>query len=993
MLHEARAQARLRHPNVCEVHEAGIADGVPFIVMRYIEGAAFSEAAGEMSVEQRVAAVRDVALALHEAHRVGLIHRDIKPGNILVERGEDGALTPYVADFGIACDVTLGDGAGADRVQGTPAFMSPEQAAGKVRAMDRRSDVYSLGATLFSALSGRPPFAGASVTGVLKSVIEGEPPALRSLAPEIPPELSAIVMRCLEKDPAARYDSARALAEDCQRFLDGDPVLAARPSLAERLWKKARKNKGKVLAAALAIGVGLSLGGLWMRERAIATEREALARELGGSVREMEMFLRQAYTLPLHDTGREQEVVRARLREIEERMAEAGEVARGPGNDALGRGYLALQDAPSALLHLEIARATGHVAPGLEYALGLARIGLYREGLEKANRLQKDSEKEAFIASIEKEHRDPALAHLRAALGQGLESPAYARGLVALYEGRLEEALAQAREAFAAAPWLYEAKKLEGDVHAAMGGRAGHDRVFDNERATKAFERAAEAYAAAAAIARSDPAVHEAECDLWIGFMHAAAEHGDPMRPSFERAKGACERAIAASPGRASGHLKLALAHSSFSFWVATGHHADETPDEALSRAAERVEEAARWSPDNAFARYLTGDVWRTRAIYDVERGVDEGPAIDRSVAGYESALAIEPTHLWALNEGCSVLAMRGQREARLGRDPAGSFETALEHCGRAVELDPDFMYPRGTTIVVHIDDAERLVARGVSPREAIERGLLAAKSFEAKNPTWKWLPYWRAMLYRIQAEHDLASGGDPGPSLSRAEEQLARSHEKIPEIDAETGEVATVRAEAILARDPLDTAELSAAVASARAAFERARKETPWDSEYAVWLSRVERIELLGQLAAGGRPPADRAGAVLAPLSPFLTESGSAPRLLVAAALAYEARAALAERLGGDEGAEIAACIQMAERAVKAGPGVARAHAVLGRCRLSAARLGKGDERGRLAGLAAAALREAVRLDPLLAGALAPWMAEAARLSGGVGEGLSEAR
>src|SRR5262249_2275529 len=145
-----------------------------------------------------------------------------------------------------------------------------------------------------------------------------------------------------------------------------------------------------------------------------------------------------------HDVEREREVVRGELRQIEARIAASGETALGPGHDALGRGYLALQDARGALEHFQRARAAGYDAPGLDYAMGLSHIELYREALEKESRIQKASDKAAYLAEIEREHRDPALAHLRAALARGVQSPAYAHGLVALYEGRLDEALARA---------------------------------------------------------------------------------------------------------------------------------------------------------------------------------------------------------------------------------------------------------------------------------------------------------------------------------------------------------------------------------------------------------------------------------------------------------------------------------------------------------------------------------------------------------------------
>ncbi len=977
LLREARSQARLRNPNVCEVFEAGVADQVPFIVMRYVEGAPLSQAKADMGLEEKVTAVRDVALALHEAHRMGLIHRDVKPGNILVERLESGEFHPLITDFGIARDTSDARVTMGDSVQGTPAFMAPEQAAGQTRSIDRRTDVYGLGATLYDTLAGRPPITAESVLTLLRKVVETEPTPLREVVATIPLDLEAIVMKCLEKDPAARFDSAKALAEDLQRFLDGDPVEARRASWGARLWKRAKKHKGKVAVATAVLAGGLSLAGLWIRDRRLADERAVFSREMGGAVREMELFLRGAEALPLHDLERERDVVRGRLKEIEGKMAAKGEVARGPGHDALGRGYLALQDPAAALEHLSRAREAGGEAPGLDYAMGLAHIALYREALVKASRIQKASEREAYIAAIEKEHKAPALVHLRAALTGGVESPAYAHGLIALAEGRLEEALSRAEEAFTAAPWLYEAKKLEGDVLFAMGSQTGHDKAFDAKRTGALFERAAKAYGAAAEIGRSDPAVHEAECDLWIQAMNASAEAGDSMRPGFEKAKASCGRAITASPRRSSGYVKLAWAHNCFSFWAAIGHNEGESPEEALSEATTLVDDAVRRSPGDAFASYLSGAVWRSRALYFLEIGQDEGPALDRAITGYEASLALDSRFAWALNEECGALAMRGQREARLGTDPAATFGRALGSCKRALEIDPNFLFPWANTLLVLDNDAERLVAQGTSPRAAIEQGLEAALAAEKANPEWRWGPVWQASLHRLAAEHDLARGEDPGPALARAEASLAKLapyRASFTDGDATEGEIAAVTAEALVLRGtsagPTMTrsAALETVLGRARTAFTHALADSPWDLGYSIWLARVEVTELLYRMALGEATEA-HASATLRPLQPFLTESRVSPMLYQLAARAREARAELRLRTGMDAAPELGACVELAEKAVAVGPGQKAGHAALGRCRLGLARTERDPRKKKeMARLAAEALGIVVRANPLLA-------------------------
>jgi tetratricopeptide (TPR) repeat protein/predicted Ser/Thr protein kinase len=993
LLQEARSQARLRHPHVCEVFEAGVADQVPFVVMRYVDGGPLGRLRAEMTLGEKVRVIREIALALHAAHRIGLVHRDVKPGNILVERADDGTWKPFIADFGIARDLTDAAAAMTAAVQGTPAFMAPEQAAGKSASIDRRTDVYGLGASLYEILAGQPPFTAPTVPELLRMVVDSPPAPLRTVEAAVPVDLEAIVMKCLAKDPDGRYDSAKALGEDLQSFLEGDPVEARRPSWGARLWLRARKHKGKVAVAGAALAAALSFAGVRIRDGRVADERAELSRELGGSVREMELFLWGAHAMPLHDVERERGAVRARLRDIEARMAAAGEIAAGPGHDALGRGHLALRDARTALAHLQRAWATGYRAPGLEYAMGLARIELYREALEKASRIPRASDKAAFVAEIEREHRAPAIEHLRAALAQGVESPDYAHGLIALHEGRLEEALAHAQKAFEAAPWLHEAKKLEGDVLFAMGSRTGHDRAFDHARTTASFERAAAAYREAAEHARSDPSIHEQECALWIQVMNAAAEHGDSMRPGFERAKAACERAIAASPQSPSSRLKLAWAHNCFAFWVAAGVHAGESPGQALAEAVARVEEARKASLDDAFAGYLVGAVHRSKALYEGAVGLDDGASLDRAVAGYESALAVDPGFLWALNELCGSLALRGGREARLGREPAATFREALSRCGRALELDPDFLFPRANTIFVHMIDAERLAATGRSPLAAVEQGLAAAELAAARHPSWRWLPYWRARLHRVAVEYAFAKGEDPAAALARAEAplaQLAAQRASFADAGAAEGEVLTVKAEALVARleggaaaSEVEPALLSA-LAGARTALGAAQAEMPWAVELAVWLTRAALAELRYRTALG-RATEAHGGAVLAPLAPFLEGPRADPLLYETAAGAREARAERLRRSGQDDSAEITAGIGLAERAVEVGPGRAGGHAVLGRLWLSRARSARDPaQRKELARRAAEALGAAMRGNALLGRTHADLLSEASLLAGG---------
>ncbi|TMA24115.1 MAG: hypothetical protein E6J88_11690 [Deltaproteobacteria bacterium] len=260
-LQEAQAQARVDHPGVCKVYEVGRIDEEPYIAMQLIDGETLRDAAQHLSVQQKLALLQETAEAVHAAHKLGLVHRDIKPANILIEAASDG-LRAYITDFGLARDTQEPGESVQGALLGTPQYMAPEQARGEHRSIDARTDVYGLGATMYEVLTGKPPFEGGTHLQTLYKMMHEDPlPPRRHLA-SLPPEVEGIVLKCLEKDPQRRYESARALANDIGAALRGEPVTARPPGAAGRIWRKVRRNKA--LAAALtALALVLLLPRAW----------------------------------------------------------------------------------------------------------------------------------------------------------------------------------------------------------------------------------------------------------------------------------------------------------------------------------------------------------------------------------------------------------------------------------------------------------------------------------------------------------------------------------------------------------------------------------------------------------------------------------------------------------------------------------------------------------------------------------------------------------
>ncbi len=238
---EAQLAKELNHPNIVKVLDVGKDDNIHYFTMDYIEGVSLAGyiKKNRLPVRKSVKLFLQICDGLGYAHSKGIIHRDIKPGNILIDTNGK----PLLTDFGLARQQDGKDGLTISGVAlGTPAYMPVEQAEGKVRDIDIRSDVYSLGAVFYEVLTGRPPFSGTSLAETLQAVITKDPIPLSQLVPGLPLNIEAICMKCLEKEKKRRYPNVKALSRDLERFLKGDSIKARRPMPWERLFKWIKQN-------------------------------------------------------------------------------------------------------------------------------------------------------------------------------------------------------------------------------------------------------------------------------------------------------------------------------------------------------------------------------------------------------------------------------------------------------------------------------------------------------------------------------------------------------------------------------------------------------------------------------------------------------------------------------------------------------------------------------------------------------------------------------
>lgn len=232
---EARSAARLDHPNIVTVYQCGECEGHRYFSMDYVDGTDLSRMVQKAPMEFKQAAryVRDAARAIQYAHERGILHRDLKPANVLIDKDDQ----VHITDFGLAKTVGVDTGLTASGAAlGTPSYMSPEQAAGRIEEQHQATDVYSLGAVLFTIVTGQPPFKGAGIVQTIMHVIHRPAPLAGTLRANIPEDLQTIIDVCLQKSPERRYPSAGALADDLNRFIHGSPIQARPASKWRRAW-------------------------------------------------------------------------------------------------------------------------------------------------------------------------------------------------------------------------------------------------------------------------------------------------------------------------------------------------------------------------------------------------------------------------------------------------------------------------------------------------------------------------------------------------------------------------------------------------------------------------------------------------------------------------------------------------------------------------------------------------------------------------------------
>ncbi len=772
---EARTQARVQHENVCRVYEVGEVQGKQYIAMQLIEGKSLSAAAKGLSLEAKVRVIKQIADALHVAHKEGLIHRDVKPSNIMLERSEEMEWKPYVLDFGLARDQEAPGLTRTGMAVGTPYYMAPEQVASNSDHLDRRTDVYGLGATLYELLCGMPPYQGSSGGEILLQILKDDPVHIGKVAPKTPQDLQTIVMKCLERDPSQRYDSAKSLSEDLQRYADGDPVTAKPTSFSYRLIKRAKKNRlatGIALAAAAItlILVGTFLWVQWQNKLQVD-----YAREFGDEVKNIQSALPNIYSAPLHDVRHEIAELKIRLNRLEERVKQGGRAAQDPGNNALGQGYLALGEIENAREHLEKAWKAGHQTPSTAYALGQAMGLLFQKKLGEAERITSEDVRTKLKQQYEKEFRDPAVLYLKKAEGS-VESPAYVEGLIALYEKRYDDALKKSKEAYQQSRWSYEAKTLEGKALVGLAQKKFD--VADYKGTVQQYELAGEAYAKAAELGRSRADIYLSDCDRWGKTMVAQSYTDVSPSLSLQKAEETCNKAILVDPDNPSTYIRKAYLYSRLARY--TLYSSAEDPRPLTTKAIEIAKEAVRKDPKSWEAHSLMLGANQVASEYEVRHGIDPTKSIAEAINQANQGLKIRENSPGILHTLGVTYSLLGEYETQSGKNPTASYKKAIQQYQRIEQLDKSFETGMETGIAYWFIAIYQM-DHGEDPKSSFHNAIEQLGKSLKESPDDPYFLYNLGMVYTSQGHYEMSSGKDPLSSFRRGLEVQQKAAKFMP--------------------------------------------------------------------------------------------------------------------------------------------------------------------------------------------------------------------
>jgi hypothetical protein len=504
-MREQQILSDLNHHNIAKLYDVGVTDqGVPWFVMELIQGQNildFAKTQG-LNLEQKVILFKQVCEALSYAHSQGIVHRDIKPGNLMVT--EDNVVK--LLDFGIASDDEQRSLTLTGAIMGTPGYMSPEQAKGLNDKIDRRSDIFSAGVLLYKIIKGEMPFVAESISEISYKIIHDEPTLIGN---GIPADMQAIIFKCLEKHVDNRYASFKSLLNDLSAYLNGDVVKAHRITLLGRSVKKIKKNPFLSLVLLLALLATFSGIAYGIYQSIASVKKVQLTKEYMTAVEQIKNKIRRTHMMPLHNVQAEYDSYEREIENLRLAMSKDKIDDSGLSEFALGTAYFDMRSDEKAWDYFKNAETKGFVSSELYSRLGQLNAKAWSEKQFEAKSIENQQDREKFIQQAKVNYLQPAKGYLSKAQVDQSEAY-YLKAYVAFIEEDYQSSIKFSEQEMIKNPWHYEALELAASAYSSMaleqGKMNGQDSTVDLIKSSnKMLERAI-------AIGGSDPRNYIKRC-------------------------------------------------------------------------------------------------------------------------------------------------------------------------------------------------------------------------------------------------------------------------------------------------------------------------------------------------------------------------------------------------------------------------------------------------------------------------------------------------
>ncbi len=948
-MQEARLAAKLRHPGIVAVFDVGVHEGQHYYTSEFVDGGSIDrrlKAAGAdgLPPRQSIAWVREVAEALAAAHAAGVLHRDVKPSNVLV----DAAGRAHVADFGLAREADLATHAAltaSGEVVGTPSYMSPEQTLADPGRIGPASDQFSLGVVLYELLAGHMPFEGASLRDLFNAIVEADPIPPSQRNRRVHRDAETICLKALEKDPARRYADMAALASDLGRWLDGEPIEARPLSAASRLMRRLAKHRVVVIPSTVAVLLGSALVLSLLvshareadRERQRtrdAAERDAIARKAAAA----QALLRKA-AIVSSVLGRW-----AQVQEALERMERWATASSLPSRERRTR---LAAEWPAIQRFVEETPADATSQATMKALAGWARVlaGRSDEGMEwmeQATRADPDVPYGALLR---------ALAY-SAQLVEGRLLPPVLTGVTGFHVGPASgESAAEKAGRAMVERLLAEAEQ------APIWGQEGAGACLSALAGVRAMQTGDYA-AAEAAFSRAIPAV---ELRAARGILLLARGKSRYLRGDFAGAREDMEAVIARRPDSARAYAYRGLVEHALGAETAVDGR-DPTP--ALERAIATFSEANERDPDLVDAFVGRGNARVALASFCQRRGGDPQSLLEAAILDYTEAARRNPSDpVIALDRANARCALAVAIQMR-GGDPDGELLRAISDADAAIAIAPEEASAYANRGLARIRLGEALSIRGEESLPHFEHAVadLDAAIRIAPEAANSW--YDRGMAHRFRGDALAQQGKDPTGDYDQAladfaqaleiEGAFADAHHGVGMVWLSRGEWEEVRGET-------PAASLDRAIE----AFARAIEATPFHG-----VSSMARGLARARLAEAAPPGRDQRALLRESIEDFtaaIARDSDTATARLNRAYAYGLLAGVEEEANEDPCPEYERAIADLDEAVRSNPGspLALCNRGMTKLFLGEAREQRGVDSSACAEGALADLQEAIRRFP----------------------------